>query len=97
MLITALRCAGLLTRSRENKEQYDKERLKNYYKKNYKVGPCSAALKLPVSNQALYTAFHGTIAQDYFSFEAGDPRTAKARGLSPEMQRQINEWIKNNP
>lgn len=36
------------------------------------------------------------LAQDYFEFESGDPRTGRARGVNPETQAAIRRWLDNN-
>eukprot|EP00879_Flechtneria_rotunda_P024957 GHRR01026485.1.p1 GENE.GHRR01026485.1~~GHRR01026485.1.p1 ORF type:complete len:117 (+),score=27.91 GHRR01026485.1:159-509(+) len=59
----------LLRRSREKKEQRDKERLQDYYKRNFK---------------------------DYFEFEGGSIRAGKARGIQPDTQQAILQWLELN-
>ena len=59
----------MLKRTEEMREQRYKERLDDYYRRNFK---------------------------EYFDFEGGNARAGKARGLSDQTQREIQEWLEAN-
>jgi hypothetical protein len=45
--------------------------------------------------QRAWSANHGFVyLQEYFEFDAG---AAKSRGLSPETEAKIKQWLKDNP
>lgn len=60
---------SLLKRTEENRDKYAKERLQDYYKRNFK---------------------------EYFEFESSNAKVGRARGLSPETQEAIAQWLEKN-
>ncbi len=101
--------AELLQRSNENRERYQKERLQDYYKRNFKVlrvqGVAHAyrfgCARVPHASGVAWcrpscALSVSRVSQEYFEFEGSNAKVGRARGLSSETQAKIEQWLADN-